>query len=136
MANEPTDTDESVPDENVVPFIPPDDPDPSGEDEREPENVLTYITAVSQITPEICARYIRLDASSDDLDDLGMMLTVAKTFVKKYTGVDDLDESSDFVLCVLILVQDQWDNRALYIEKGNLNRTVESILDLHSVNLL
>lgn len=100
------------------------------------ENVLTYITAVSEITPEICARYIRLDAGPEDLQDLGMMLTVAKAFVRAYTGVADLDDSSDFVLCVLILVQDQWDNRTLYIDKGNLNRTVESILDLHSVNLL
>lgn len=123
---------------NVVPFIPPDDPDPSGEDERTEENVLTYITAVSQITPEICAQYIRVDPDEDPdaLDELGTMLTVAKAYVKKYTGVSDLDESADFVLCVLILVQDQWDNRTLYIEKGSLNRTVESILDLHSVNLL
>ncbi len=120
--------------ENVVPFTPPDNP--PYEEERD-ENVLTYITAVSEITPEICARYIRHeDADANDLKDLGMMLTVAKAYVRKYTGVDDLDESSDFVLCVLILVQDQWDNRTFYIEKGSLNRTVESILDLHSVNLL
>lgn len=97
----------------------------------------SYITTVSQITPQVCARFIRLDDPDvQDLEELGSMCEAAKAFVKKYTGVVDLDESPDFVLCVLILVQDQWDNRTLYIDKGNLNRTVESILDLHSVNLL
>jgi hypothetical protein len=98
---------------------------------------ISYVSTVSQITPQVCARYIRLDAPDlDDLNELGSMCESAKAFVKKYTGVVDLDESPDFVLCVLILVQDQWDNRTLYIDKGNLNRTVESIMDLHSVNLL
>lgn len=100
------------------------------------ENVY-MVTTVSEITPQVCARFIRLDdPDADDLGELGSMCEAAKAFVKKYTGVEDLDESPDFVLCVLILVQDEWDNRTLYIDKGTLNRTVESILDLHSVNLL
>ena len=40
------------------------------------------------------------------------------------------------VYAVLVLVQDMWDTRTLYVDKGNVNRTVESILNLHSINLL
>lgn len=98
---------------------------------------LILIEKVSDITPEVCAKYIHLDDPDvDDLIQLGSMLLAAVAFIKKYTGVQDLDADQDFVLCVLILVQDMWDNRTLYVDKGTLNRTVESILDLHSVNLI
>jgi len=37
---------------------------------------------------------------------------------------------------LLVLVQDMWDNRTLYVDKSNVNKVVDSILGLHAVNLL
>ena len=47
-----------------------------------------------------------------------------------------LDAYNDFVLAVYVLVQGMYDTRAYYIDKANLNSVVETILNMHSVNLL
>ena len=47
-----------------------------------------------------------------------------------------MDSNADFVIAVLVLVQDMWDNRTLYVDNSNINHVVESILSLHAVNLL
>ena len=97
------------------------------------------ISTVSQITAQDVAEYLRLtDPTQSDLDTLGTLLTVAKIYVGEYTGrsLMELDAYRDIIICVLILCQDMWDNRTLYVDTTNANRVVESILDLHSVNLL
>jgi len=113
-------------------------------------------TKVSEITVQDIAEYIRLDAyiaedesDSDesgsyeeydekDLALLAKLLEIAKQFISNYTGVtvEGLDSSSDFVIVVYILCQDMWDNRTLYVDKTNLNKVVNTILGMHSVNLL
>lgn len=100
---------------------------------------MNDISAVSQITSENVADYLRIcEPTQGDLDTLSTLLTVAKTYVQEYTGraEADLDEFRDFIIVVLILCQDMWDNRTLYVDTTNVNKVVESILDLHSVNLL
>lgn len=100
---------------------------------------MNNITKVSDITPQDCAEYMRLDeVMQDDINTLNNLMMVAKTFIQNYTGrkADELDNFQDFVIVVFVLVQDMWDNRSLYVDKTNLNRVVESILCMHSVNLL
>ena len=98
---------------------------------------MNEITKVSDITAQDLADYIRLiDYSNDDLQTLNNLLNVATTFITNYTGRTSLDDYQDFVIVVFILVQDMWDNRTLYVDKNNLNKVVETILGMHSVNLL
>lgn len=100
---------------------------------------MNEITKVSDITANDLAEYIRLDeVTSDDENTLNTLLNVAKTFISEYTGrtSEELDNYQDFVIVALVLVQDMWDTRALYVDKTNLNKVVESILGLHLVNLL
>lgn len=100
---------------------------------------MTNITKVSQITYQDLADYIRLsETTNDDINTLNNLLGVAKTFISNYTGrtMTELDDYQDFVIVVFVLCQDMWDNRTLYIDKSNLNSVVESILGMHSVNLL
>lgn len=100
---------------------------------------MNEITKVSDITANDLAEYIRLDeVTSDDENTLNTLLNVAKTFISEYTGrtSEELDNYQDFVIVALVLVQDMWDTRALYVDKTKLNKVVESILSLHSVNLL
>ena len=97
------------------------------------------ISTVSQITARDVAEYIRLsDPTQDDLNTLNTLLTVAKVYIGEYTGrtIQDLDNYKDIIIVVLILCQDMWDNRTLYVDKSNVNKVVESILGLHSINLL
>lgn len=95
------------------------------------------VTKVSEITYQDCAEYLRIsELSASDQATLTAMIGVAKTFIQGYTGQTDLDQFQDFVIVVLVLVQDMWDNRTLYVDNDNLNYVVEAILGMHSVNLL
>ena len=100
---------------------------------------MNLITKVSDITVNDVADYIRLDEmDSDEENTIETILEVAKSYVKKYTGRTDaeLDEAQDFVIAVLILCQDMFDNRSLYLNGTMQNKVVESVLSLHSCNLL
>lgn len=100
---------------------------------------MNKINKVSDITSQDIADYIRLvEVEQDDRNTLNNLLNVAITFIQNYTGhtQEELDNYQDFVIVVLILCQDMWDNRTLYVDKTNLNKVVETILGMHSVNLL
>lgn len=100
---------------------------------------MNNITALSQITAQDCAEYIRLDElTQDDINTLNNLIGVAKAYITNYTGKTEteLDAYNDIVIVCLILVQDMWDNRVLYVDSSNLNKVVESILGMHSSNLL
>jgi hypothetical protein len=94
---------------------------------------------VSKITHTDVANYIRLSEVSDEEKIfLTNLLKVAIEFIKSYTGLKDeeLDKHEDFYIVVMVLCQDMYDNRTLYVDKGNLNKVVETILGMHCVNLL
>lgn len=95
------------------------------------------VSKVSDIKPESVAEYLRLDeVSEEEKNTLTTLISIATSFIKNYTGIDDLDKYPEFVIVVLILCQDMWDNRTLYVDSKDLNNTVQSILAMHSVNLL
>ena len=94
---------------------------------------------VSDITAESVAEYLRLDEVTDsEINTLAMLISIATSYIKSYTGLDDtgVDKYHEFVIVVLILCQDMWDNRTMYVDSKDLNNTVQSILAMHSVNLL
>ena len=98
-----------------------------------------YVQKISEITSQNMAEYLRLpDPTVDDLNTLNTLMDVAIDYIAKYTGrtAKELDEFNDIVIVGLILVQDMWDNRTMYVDNSNMNKTVESILNLHVVNLL
>lgn len=89
---------------------------------------------VSTITVKDVANYIRLtELSQEDTTLLTNLINIAKTFIKEYTGVQDLDQYDDFTIVIFILCQDMYDNRTLYVDKTNLNKVVETILGMHTV---
>mgnify|MGYP000513598892 FL=1 len=97
------------------------------------------ISKVSDITEENVADYLRLDEVNDsEINTLTMLISIATSYIKSYTGLDDagVDKYPEFVIVVLILCQDMWDNRTMYVDSKDLNNTVQSILAMHSVNLL
>lgn len=100
---------------------------------------MNVINKVSEITTKDVQDYLRIDeVTESDTNTLTTLLNVAKVYVGEYTGrsIQDLDNYRDIVIAVLILCQDMWDNRTLYVDTTNVNKVVESILSLHSVNLL
>lgn len=97
------------------------------------------ISKVSDITVQALADYLRIaDPSDDDRTLLAAITKAVPAYLGKYTGLGaaDLDKSPDFVIAALCLAQDMYDNRSIYADTNKPNLTVQSILDMHSVNLL
>lgn len=98
---------------------------------------MNDVTKVSDITVENLADYLRIsDITPEDEALLRTLLSISKMFITKYTGRENLDDFPDFVIVVYLLVQDMYDNRTMYVDKGDFNQTVQTILGMHSVNLL
>ena len=88
---------------------------------------------VSEITPKIVADYVK----DSETPLMQSYIDAAISFIKNYTSLseDDINEHDDFYIVVLILCEDMHDNKTLYPDKGNLNKVVETILDMHRNNL-
>ena len=100
---------------------------------------MLNINKVSDITYEDVAEYAHIqELDQSDINTLNTLILVAKDFIQNYTGrsAEDLDTYADLIIVVLVLCQDMWDNRAYYVDKSNLNQVVDSILHMHSINLL
>ena len=105
------------------------------------------VSKVSEITINDVASYLRLDDYEES--DIETYLNIAKSYISNYTGipeeiddeeyeedVETLDDYSDFVIVVYVLCQDMYDNRCMYVNSGNINKVVQTILDMHTRNNL
>lgn len=102
---------------------------------------MNNITKVSEITAQDLYDYIiRLgeELTDDETNTLNTLLNISKAFIQGYTGLtaEEIDEHPDFVIVVLILCQDMYDNRTMYVDNANLNKVVDTILGMHVNNLL
>lgn len=106
------------------------------------------IEKVSSITANDIANYLRISEIDEEVTKLlNTYLTIAKSFISNYTGipikvekedekVETLDSYADFVIVVYVLCQDMYDNRSYYVDKANMNKVVQTILDMHTRNNL
>lgn len=78
------------------------------------------------------------DMETEDDTEIEALKKAAVEFVKSYTGLkeEELDVHEDITIAVLMLIADMYDNRQMQVEKNSMNRTAETILGMHSVNLL
>jgi len=96
---------------------------------------------VSEIATSDVIRYIREEPDNlteQEIQDINNYLVTAKKFIKSYTGLieEKIDEHEDFYIVAMVLCQDMYDNRTMYVDKNNLNKVVDTILGMHAVNLL
>ena len=103
------------------------------------------VSKVSEITIEDVADYLRLVEYDDR--DIETYLNIAKNYISNYTGIPEpteedeedaetLDSFADLVIVVYVLCQDMYDNRSMYVNSGNINKVVQTILDMHTRNYL
>ena len=100
---------------------------------------MNQIEKVSNVTSADLAEFLRVGEVTPSEDGfLKTILGAATAYMCKYTGLTtaQLDGSQDLVPALLVLCQDMYDNRAMYVDSANVNQMVQSILDMHSVNLL
>lgn len=95
---------------------------------------------LSEIDVPFVKEYLRQDGDEDD-KLIGAILEGAKDYIVKYTGqsLEQLEESEDLVIAVLVLCAEFYDNRTISInERINLriNSMLESLMGRYSINLL
>lgn len=98
---------------------------------------------ISEATPEYAAAYLRLAPDEYDVNMLQAIMDAAKQYIINVTGLpessedgDSIDSYPDLTIAFLVLCQDMYDNRSMYVDQQNVNKVVDSILGMHSRNLL
>lgn len=109
---------------------------------------------ISDITFEDVAVHIRREDLLENNSDkeilrkqLEPIMSAAKAYISSYTGIKSqadneedtsktIDDYDDFYIAFMVLCQDMYDNRSMYVEKSNVNKVISSILDIHCTNLL
>lgn len=94
---------------------------------------------VSEIDVEYLADYLKIDDPDDDEERfIQTCLDAAKSYVRGQTGLDDkrIDTYEDITIAVLVLVQDMYDNRKMYVDKTNVNKVVDTIIHQYAENWL
>ena len=95
---------------------------------------------LSEIDVPFVKEYLRQDGDEDNRL-IGAILEGAKDYIVKYTGqsLDQLEESEDLTIAVLVLVAELYDNRTISVnERINLkiNSMLESLIGRYSVDLI
>ena len=93
---------------------------------------------LSEIKINDITEYLRLETGQYSDEELTMMLDAAKSFVKSQTGLsqEDLDEHEDITIAIMVLIQDMFENRTMYVDNSNVNKVVASILGMYRTNFL
>ncbi|WP_368262891.1 head-tail connector protein [Clostridium disporicum] len=90
----------------------------------------------SEVTVEDIKEYC--NAYEEDTKNLTIILSASKGYIKSYTGrtVEDLDKYEEIAIASMILCNEMFENRVFSVENDKVNTVVQSILDMHSFNLL
>lgn len=98
---------------------------------------------ISEATPERVAAYMNLAEDEYDSETLAAIMEAAKHYIVNVTGLpessedgESIDSYPDLTIAFLVLCQDMFDNRSMYVDQPNVNRVVDSILGMHRRNLL
>lgn len=93
--------------------------------------------AVQDVKLADVKNYLRIsETTPEDEIFLKQAMTVAKEYIRDYTGMEDINAKEAFMIPYYVLIQSMWDDRSLTVENGKVNPIVESVLRMHAVNLL
>lgn len=92
---------------------------------------------ISEVTIEDLKEYSNI-YFDEDPKNLKMILESVKAYIIGYTGltIDKLDTKEDITMALFILANDLYDNRSFTVENDKINPVIESILNMHCINLL
>ncbi len=92
---------------------------------------------ISEVTISDLKQYANVYHDEDN-NLLSSILASSKSYIKSYTGLSDeqIDEKEDLTIALMVLANDMYDNRAFQVQDSKVNVVIQSILDMHSVNLL
>lgn len=92
---------------------------------------------ISEVTITDLKEYANIDHDYDDKIFSNILLS-SKAYIKSYTGLnqEQIDEKEELTMALMILCNEMYENRIYTVENDKVNKIVNSILDMHSINLL
>ena len=97
---------------------------------------------IPELTNSNITAYLKLD-DFKDLDKRERQLIeaikeAAFSYLVDMTGLtaEQVEEKDTLTIAYLSLIQDTYDNRALQIDKNNMNKTVETIIGMYDFTLI
>lgn len=92
---------------------------------------------LSELTESDVLRFLHLDGTEGDIPPFAL-LAAAKSYIRSETALTDeeMDGHEDLTIAALILCADMYEQRLMTVDKGTANRTVETILGFHRMNLV
>lgn len=94
---------------------------------------------ISEVDLRYVKKYLRIEEEETDEDNiLTGIMSAALDYIKTYTALtaEQIDEHEDLTIAYLILCEDMFDNRSVSVKNSAVNRTVSTILSMHSMNNL
>lgn len=96
---------------------------------------------IGEVTLEYVTQYLRIDDVNDtETKEIESLMESALQYITAYTGLteEELDKHEDITVAYLVLIQDMFDNRNLYLDNrlNKSNQLIENILAMHSINYL
>lgn len=98
---------------------------------------------ISEVSIEDVVRYLRIGPEDGEETLLNAIIAAAKEYISSYTGLPltapappSADDYEDITIAFFALCQDMYDNRTTVVENASVNRTVETILNLHRRNFV
>ena len=93
---------------------------------------------MSELTPEIVLRFIKVEEDEDTIKDMELILPAAKAYISDTIGLtaEEIDRREDITLAAVVLCQHMHDNRTFVVDSKEANRVIENILGLHDHNLV
>lgn len=92
---------------------------------------------ISEVTITDLKEYANVDHDYDDKIFTNILLA-SKSYIKSYTGLDEeqIDSKEELTIALMVLCNEMYENRIYTVENDKVNKIVNSILDMHSINLL
>ncbi|NFG65913.1 phage gp6-like head-tail connector protein [Clostridium botulinum] len=94
------------------------------------------IIKMNEVTTDLLVNYC--NAYDEDKELLEIFKDASVDYIKSYTGltVDEINNKNDLTIALLVLVSGMFDSRSIEADKTNINLILDSILGLHSRNLV
>ena len=91
---------------------------------------------INEVTTDFLIEYC--NAYEEDGKILEVFKDASISYIKSYTGLTDeeIEKMDDITVALLILVSGMFDCRSIEADKGNVNVILETMLNMHSKNLL
>ncbi|NFH99469.1 phage gp6-like head-tail connector protein [Clostridium botulinum] len=91
---------------------------------------------INEVKTELLVNYC--NAYDEDKQLLEIFKDASVDYIKSYTGLTDeeINNKNDLTIALLVLVSGMFDSRSIEADKTNINLILDSILGLHSRNLV